>query len=297
MELKFGDNKSETVAGATVSGLNIVFNLQHNTANTAFTGAVLNLLNATLEVNLNRMGGQYTLVNDPLLPLVADSAFQNWAWKYAKATGWEILTAAAVGVKEIIQVSLAVDFGGVLNLVEADTLVTRLYLPAAVAAATVDTSASSCTVNYTYGSGIEAYTPYIKCKALDAASVTYKDALQDPVLRISFINVDKTLITTAQQVITTFTAAHNQGNPQMTYNDLLSARAAMLADESTSRAQSFVVLPFTGQLLKNVKYGLTLNGANVAASSCFLVHRYVYSDSRLLQVAASRAKSYANSLR
>lgn len=287
-----------SVAGKTINGFNFTFELVHNTANTSFSGQILNLLNTTITVELKRFGNSYTLLSDTLLQLVMDSTLRGPLFKFCTGSQYITTVAAAAGVYQQVIIPTFLDLGGPINLIGDDSIEVTYYMPSSAAASTVNTSASSCELVENEVSGVETYTPYILTRTIDAALSSYNNGFKDKISQISFINLDKTAVTTSSMVVSNSVINSNRVGLSDSYNQLMLKRQNMIFSESNpdTRYQSFILLPYSGIFHNGAKLNLNLTASNVNASQNYVVVRSVFTDARLMEQAKVNMQNYRASL-
>ena len=285
--------KSERYTG-TFNALAININMAASAVNTALVNSDLQLKNITVKVELIRNGQTHQLMSASLDILGAASGYSDSTF-YSNAIGstnrYNILLAAAASVKEVATVPLLIPFSlqkdakgnpinGHVNCQDSvnDYLQLTIIGTTGMFSANVDTATSNLTVSLINSIGLEYATPKIEQTVINSNVDSQTFDLGELVQVVRFINTDKTLITSAQSVLSMVNVSSDKVTVNgTTYEQLLNQRANAFLNktEAQARAQTFELVNETTPLQK-CRVDLSFNDANVNSSSNYVVvGRYV----------------------
>jgi len=175
-------------------------------------------------------------------------------------------------IKEIVNISGNIEFDPIAGNLDPVLKITTNSCFQAHA----DTAASYLYVGMKSSVKPSTWVEKIMCYEIQAGDESFNRVLGDGITDITFINLDKTLLTTAQQVITGCNITGTDYVKNLSYDGLLAERYGEFdgQTEADLRAQSFHL--FRGHkhgVINGVSINLTMTGANVNATKCKVVVR------------------------
>lgn len=269
--INFGSSANFSVQKSNVSALRLNVNATHTTAATAFSAALIDLENVTIDVELERNGQLHKVYKGIALPLLMASTYQTASFEQIVSGTVLVELAQDTGVKEIASQLFDIDFGGILNLDGDDKLTIEVAVDSAAAGTGVDTSASDITIEVIEGIGYEIGTPQIIVKNIPASVSDETYSLGDDVQAIYFINTDKTNNLSANRVLSRLTLDSDKVKIKQDIDGLVSDRLELFPTITAANLRNNSFPIHMGAELDSCSVDLTFTAANVTASKNFLV--------------------------
>jgi len=294
IKIDWNSSDSREIKGKNVRGFTFMAVISHLTANTAFAANPLDWSKLTGKATLTRNGKNYVIFNDVLAPLILDSAFLDSGFQNALQIGTFagsqfVYVAAAASIKEILYLPGSIILPEIINLSSGDLLTVDVNVPNGALAATADPALSSFYYDVVEGVGMGRSIPYIECKSVRVGSSSDKASFGDNTLTVSFINIDKAGITSANQVLTLLQIGSDKFNINDDYQEIIGKRSKMFvnATDSNNRHQSFRLfdsaqMNYSGMKVRfnEVNIDATLNGGNVNSTKNWWVGRCLWNDDK-----------------
>jgi len=293
--------KTERYTG-TFNALAINLNVSASVVNTALVNSDIQLKNITVKVELLRNGQLHQIMSASLDILGAASGY-NDATFYSNAIGstnrYNILVAAAAGVKEVATVPFLIPFSlqkdakgnplnGHVNCNDSvnDYLQLTIIGTPGMFSTNIDSATSNMTVTLINSIGLEYATPKIEQTVINANVDSQTFDLGEMVQVVRFVNTDKTLITNAHAVLSMVNVSSDKITVNgTTYEQLLNNRANAFVNktEANARCQTFEIVNELTPLQK-CRLDLSFNDTNVNSSSNYVVvGRYVKNPIKAIQ--------------
>jgi hypothetical protein len=301
----FGKSDKYEFRGKDISGLTLNAYLVHTTANTAFTGQPILWDQVNVSMVLKRNGQSFVIFDDAVLPLAADSNFTSGSFEQVMAIGTVALpklVAAASGVKEILLMTAKIKLHDVINLRGDDEIVVEVTPASSGAGTGVDTTVSEIQWDIEEGIGNGISIPCIKAETLKQNESNTPITLGDNIVQCTFINNDKSGITSANQVLSSAIFSSDKLNRTDKYEELIAKRDALFVSqaESAKRHQCFLIVSvpiekYTGAdvRLNRANLRLQLISTNVNAGKNWIVKRSFWNDTYTAQAAVQRDQKHA----
>ena len=269
--INFGSSANFSVQNSNVAALRLNVNATHTTAATAFSAALIDLEDVTIDIELERNGQIHKVYKGIALPLLMASTYQSAAFEQIVSGTVLVDLAQDTGVKEIASQLFDIDFGGILNLDGDDKLTIEVSVDSAAAGTGVDTAASDITIEVIEGIGYEVGTPQIIVKNIPASVSDETYSLGDDVQAIYFINTDKTNNLSANRVLSRLTLDSDKVKVKQDVDGLVSDRLEMFPTITAANLRNNSFPIHLGTELDSCSIDLTFTAANVTASKNFLV--------------------------
>lgn len=301
--VRWTENDRHEWSGTSIQGMQFACYLTHTTANTAFTANPLDLSLIKMKLRFwkDKSRKWFTIFDDAAIPLVLHSAFYDGNFQQCLQIGTfvgNVFVAAAMSVDEVLLVNFKVKLPEPINATEpGDKLVFEVQVPAGAVSSLVDTAVSTFYYDVIETIGVGRSVPVIKAESLRASISSDKYSVNDGALDVSFINIDKAGITSANQVIVDSQFAADKWQGSDDYFDLLSHRNGMFEDlaQANVRNQSFKLFDMlrynkSGMpvRLNKGQLSMTYNSANVVAGKNWYVTTYLENDDNVLAYYKSR---------
>lgn len=304
--VQIGSVERQAYESGNVAAINLTAHLIHAVVNTAFSGMPLDWSQVILTVELTKASGQkHTICQDPVLPLVLASSFENCMYNQSSVVGSPeqvIYTAHAPGVSAILKQNAKITLPCVVNIRKGDKLRVELNVTSGcVSASVVNTTTSYINFDIEEGIGNSFALPKFQVEVAKANEQTMIVA-GNGVIAAHFINNDKSGITSANQVLQTSSIDCTLLGRVELYDELLERRYRqfMLTSHADLRHQSFVLFDVVGekQTLAEVraeqfKLVLSLNAANVTQNKNWVVLQRLVNDPDVVVEAAQTFVKHA----
>jgi hypothetical protein len=285
---KFGENNSLSIKSATVKRITLLAYLIATAANTAFSGTPCDASQIGVKIELIRDGQKTPIFQGYLERAHALTNFSGDNFKYYKGTSWNVVLAAASGVKEQAVIPFSIDLG-CIDLQGDDELIITWNIPTGAANSQVDTATSILYADIEQGEGVEYATPIIEEISIQASQTTQNFPLGDKVQSVLLFNSNKDGILSADSPWSTVTVSSNKRQTNFNYFELLGQRTSQFQYENTAALdQNFCVVPEDNTFEDNTNVNVSFNSANVTASKCFVVVKRFISSAYLQDRAARK---------
>jgi hypothetical protein len=306
-EIVFGASDKLEIRGGNVAGFTFAAKVVHTTDNTAFAANPFDASNVMIKATLYRGGRSFQILADVLLPLAVDSAFYTGSFDQLLnigTVGYQRLVAAAASTKEVVLQTIVVRFHEVINLSGDDSLLLEVQANSNA----IDSNSSAANSRFLFdaleGVGNGFSIPFIRAHSIRASISSDKINLGNGLVDVKFINVDKSGITTANQVLSSVQFQSDKLKSSDSYEELLAKRAESFQSNADHalRHQSFDLVSLSKEnysgmdtRLNNCDLSFILNSGNVTASKNWVVSRGFYNDAQTLDTAKSRYNRHFDS--
>lgn len=302
--LTSGKNDSDRYTGKKYGAICVTAFVSASAVNTGLVEADFLPQNLTIQAQMQRSGITHDICNgngDSLLPAsnFETGGFDFFQPGFATNTGYQILVAAGVAVKEQGVVTVVIPFGGVLDLTKGGVIELKGQASTGIFSSAIDLTLSNITLDLVEVEGQEAGLPQILTQVVTANEVNPQFSPGNGTKSVYFINRDKSGITTANQVISAVNVEATGRNSSFNYQQLLAMRSNSFQsiDESQKRAQSFCLLPYNpSKLYFGVNVKPTLTSANVTASKNYFVAWRILGNPESLSIGANEMAQYRQKL-
>jgi len=299
--IKQGETKNLDLSGQTISGFRFAFYVTHGTANTPFAANPINFDNIICQLNLKRklksglMDEQ--IINDRASMLFSESSYKSAGFQpiigtFLAGSTMRILTAAGVGIKEVLLVTGYIDLGGVINVASEDSCIFTYKLNTGTFSSAVEDATSFCEFDSISAIGLEYYTPKIQVYSIEGGSSNDKVPTGDGLVSAVFINTDKLSNTSSNTVVTGATFNSDKFSIDYDYYTLQTQRDRLfeLTTTASLRCQCFPIVAFDTPM-NSSSINLNMNGANVVTSKNAVVYRtQIYNKDIFERAMSKKAK-------
>lgn len=263
-----GQNESKSYRGRNYGGIRVTVTAVNATANDALTQAELVLSNLLIQATLRRGGIEHqicSLTGDAVPACVYNNVFDFFNPANTGNEGYQITTAAAVGVAEVGQVVFTIPFGSPIDCSATGEIVLSAQASTGIFAATLNQNTSNVTIDLEECAGAEIGLPRIITQPIQANDTNPSFYPGDGVRALYFVNRDKAGITTANMVLSSVNVTADERVNSMSYNQLLAYRNKDFTwnEIANDRGQTFCLLSYNPE---KVYFGVTVNGSTVAAN-------------------------------
>lgn len=275
--IKGTDTQKETYRSRMMRGISLVAVLLAATAGTAMTGVLVDQTKIKVTAKLYRGADQkpFEIYNEQIRYANAISTFGRPQFLFFQNSTKEVLLANTGGVTEKAVLPMFLDFGKTYNLRGQDCIEITINTTGCFSDATVSSTTSYLELTSVDSQeGVDDAETVIEAYNIQTGKTSDGWNLGDGITDIMLYNSDKTDILEASAPFTNATVASDQFNAgNQTFGQLLGKRLGMFLTkaESDLRYHSFVL--YQGDSLTNVRLDLNLAGANVNASSCYVIVR------------------------
>lgn len=302
---KANGGDKETFNSGNYLAVRLVALLTHTTADTAFSGVIVDWSKVFAKIFLMRDNVRHTIIDDEVLPLAAASGFYVGTFDEVKGGGTPYLRkrlAAASGVKEELAITAKIELPGIINLMPGDQLLVELKAKDCFAA-TVDTAVSTIEWELVEGVGNALGIPYISVEMISAGQSSQTIESGNGVKWMRFINNDKFSVLTADRVIESISVNSDKLNKSDEWAEMVIDRvdefpSSTLADQ---RNQCLSIVDIDrdemclvpGAATENLqlhalKVKFNFNSGNVNASKNYVVTAGFLADNFTARVAVRR---------
>jgi len=296
--ITFGSKEPLEVSNKDIRGLNLSCQLVHNTNNTDFVDADLDLSKITVEVVLQRAGKTFTIATGNVRDLVSFSNYKNELFLGARAFTGILRTTLAkdTSVKTTCVVPLNIDFGGIINLRGSDKLTVNVEAQSgAINSTNVNSSTSKVYFEFKEGIGLEYGTPYLKVQYIPVNQSLFSVPAGDNVTKAVLLNFDLAVTNylSSTRPVSSVVMKSDKLNSSRTFDELLADQFVALldADDAPIRGQNYLL--HDGVELDKCTIEVNLVSANVTADKNCVVWSSFYVDERLIVLAAQREAKHA----
>lgn len=290
MIVKLNEQRKLEASGVKIKGIILSLFILAAANNTALTKSDIDLEKVFCKLELKRGKQNFVLAEDNLRVLACESGFHDSTFTHASInmgglgnTG-DILIVKDTSVKEQQVYTVTINFP-TIDLSSNDQLIFNCRTNTGLLSANLDTNSSFIEFEYIYSTDVELGTPYIETQAISPGESKKRFSLGDNVHSITFINLDKTSIISADQVLNNVSINAQGFSSNENYFELLCKRNDTFEtrENSKGRSQSFEL--YNGEEIDNVTLDLQFVSTNVINGKCFVVVRRTYKDARLITLA------------
>lgn len=288
-------------------GISLTAHLQHTTVNTAFVGLPIDWAQVIVTCKLKKASGEEVVIcQDPALPLILASGYEDGTFPQASAVGSPVQTiyqAHGAAAKAILKQCARIDFGEVVNLKDGDSISIEVNcLPSAVLS-TVDTAASAIYFDFEEGIGNGFGIPQFKVETFKGSEASYPLGAGHGVKAVYFVNNDKSGIALVNQVLQSYSMNSDKISRTEQYDEILKRRYTRFKTtlDADLRHQVFALFdidaesysPMTDLTANDVSFQISLNSANVTAAKNWIVVRKITKNRTVAAEAAARYEKHA----
>ncbi|MES2110944.1 MAG: hypothetical protein V4577_19460 [Bacteroidota bacterium] len=292
LELKNQDYKNIKLSGLSVKCL------LNGAANQGSTS--VDFSKSVIKVILTRDDIPHVICMDNLKILGLAANIDNldqMAFSTTGAVGEQLVTG------QTALVSFKVPFGGVIDLQGDDKIYIEVQNLAGLFASDTLEAASYLEIKPVKCAGIERFIPNIRSWVVQANEQSNQYMIGDNVIRLAFLNYDKTDFKTA--VLQNLIFSSDRLDETYTYQDLVANKLSRYgkqliphgdADQSVNiqQDQSFILTDFHEEF-DQVQLDVQFNGANVTAANNYFVAWTYKTDWTILRKAANKQAKYDQS--
>jgi len=302
--LNSGQNDAKTYSGKKYGAILVTALVSANAVATGLVEADFLPQNLTIGAELLRNGKNHQICagnGDSLLPAsnFETGGFDFFQPGFATNTGYQILVAAGVAVKEQGLVTVLIPFGGIIDLTKGGQISLKANAASGIFSSAIDTTISNVTLDLVEIDGQEVGLPQILTQVVSPNEVNPQFNPGNGTKSVYFINRDKAGITTANQVISQANTDASGRSSSWNYQQLLAMRGNQFqsVDEGNKRAQSFCLLPYNpSKLYFGVSCRPTLVSANVTSSKNYFVAWRIAGSNESLSIGMNEMQDYKNKI-
>lgn len=292
----YGGTDSITATTGSFKGVSLTTILTNGTANTAFTGDVVDMTNANLRVIWSDGKKERVICNDNLRNLLATSQIESPAFEYVIDQSKIISTlAAGIGVKATAIRPLVFDFGEVVTVPRGGSLYVEVSVSNSYYTSQCEAATSKLQFDTMEGIGNMTVIPEFRSKIINAAVTNPSENLGDNVTKLVVVNYDKTSFLTADNVFNTLMVTSDKVKINDTFSDLVGRNEEQFSSQADAQIRKQCwLLHNSGVELDNVVVDGVTNSSNVTASKNFILWKTYFTDTAIVSQAVARKEKHEN---
>lgn len=281
-----GRTEPDEFTKVSFSGLTLPVYVTNNTANTAWSGQIIDPTKMRIKATLKGRGADETFIpNLTLQTLLELTTIEKLDFDYWYEYQKDILLAHGSGVKGKAMIPLHIPFGSVINLQGAEVVEMEYTIDDGFFTAQCDQTLSYVQADKIEDIGVETFLPVFNAKVINEDQSEQEVSLGNNVTRVVISNRDKSDRTTANQVITKLDLECDKFKRKDTPMELYGRQLAFYptVSEAQSRNQNYLI--HDGVELDNLSILLTLESTNVNASKNYVLWRSFKTSTALVKRA------------
>jgi hypothetical protein len=294
--VKSGELRTLEVINRTVRGVLLKAYCVSSAVNVDNSATPMDLSKVNFSAKIVGRGNDIKIAQDKLQPLAMFSAFTEASFLDAKiGTAPTVLLAHGAAAKGTYMMVVKVDFGGPINLKGNEKLIVDIEVVAGAFASGIDTSVSYIQADEIETYGLEILTPSIVSKSVANGESANSYSFGDHVNDICFINIDKTDVLAASQVIASYSLVAKKLNVSENAVALHAKRYSLFKNktDADARCMSFMIGNYE-TALDDVRFDVQFNQSNVASGKNFVLCRKWLAFPGVIERGIKKAEDHEN---